>query len=189
MNRPRLPLTFHFSHIHLFSIWLAPRISTGGLFWNLKAETHIAASYTDLNPDSTYLEQRRKWVQNIFNKITVEEITENHAVCALHFRNDVPLRKVGRYWAPLESPLANKNDAPKSQRSTPAPKGRATKQSHADTRRTVNIQASKYEIFMENDKFKNKISTFHLELEERINDQCMIAHSSEEEHFAFISGN
>ncbi|GFO46779.1 hypothetical protein PoB_007328400 [Plakobranchus ocellatus] len=38
---------------------------------------------------------------------------------------------------------------------------------------------------MENDKFK--ISTFHLELEDRIIDQCMIAHSSEEEHFAFIS--
>ncbi|GFO18375.1 hypothetical protein PoB_004488000 [Plakobranchus ocellatus] len=40
---------------------------------------------------------------------------------------------------------------------------------------------------MENDKFK--ISTFHLELEDRVNDQCMIVHSSEEEYFAFISVN
>ncbi|GFO25577.1 hypothetical protein PoB_005208200 [Plakobranchus ocellatus] len=159
------------------------------IVWNCKtgyaSQKNLQVEKIPLYKFPKDLEQRRKWVQNIPNKITVEEITENHAVCALHFRNDVPLKKVGRYWAPLEPPLADKNDAPKSQHSTPAPKDRTTKRSHAETRRTANIQPSEYEIFMENDKFK--ISTFHLELEDRINEQCMIAHSSEEEYFALIS--
>ncbi|GFO46780.1 hypothetical protein PoB_007328500 [Plakobranchus ocellatus] len=89
------------------------------IVWNCKtgyaSQKNLQVEKIPLYKFPKDLEHRRKWVQNIPYKITVEEITENHAVYALHFRNDVPLKKVGRYWAPLEPPLADKNDAPKSQ--------------------------------------------------------------------------
>ena len=80
------------------------------------------------------LDDRKAWVRAIPNEnLSVEKVTDNMGVCALHFKDCTRWRKASRFPAPDEPPT-HFPDVPKSRVGTKQPPKRTTQRATAAAR-------------------------------------------------------